>query len=1109
MGDACFEEDGSYTINIPEDNPFFPYEVQFTYNGETTNQWFMSPEDSVEIGGHTFYVSAYFDNTAITQMSLKVSDRTIVVYPERKEFVDGDGAMPASLLPLEEEWLNVDLSAYTPAELTMVSVDSIFAGDKALKDSDKIVWTYNYDDDYTVSSSGDFLDLSYHTYYSSSNMWEMIVGDADQLAAGNKRYFVNVKVKESRSWLTPTVYIQDADGKRTNIRVTRNDYDDYDEEDGRKLYVSVPSEEMGSEQKAYLGLNINSSVFADVNFSYAKVYEGKFTSAAEAASGTDITDEVWNQDMSKADAGYTVTRYKNQWFTIVTYDGSGNVTGCLPVYMRFSASGDYFSNSMYERSESGSNWVNETSTGSFKNGCYEITTTLRSGYAANQKYYLTLQYYEGGAESSSAVTAAYAGKYSSIAEASAAGAEDIKEALFNGSYNTGGYLEDYSEGVYFTVFIGNDNDSKQKVYPCLIKAKEGIKENVGPSSGTLVSFDGFYDKNGEYVKSYQVDAREDSYAEYNYLTILVGKNVDLSELAPIFYTDKGIHLYTPGSSSPEISGKSVHDFSNGPVQYTAAAEDGTNSKNYWVQVVKTTDGAGWLYMNSLADEDSDTKTENGIIYSTREILLDGYHNNVHDILLANMGTEAISALSVDLVSDSVELDKYWTLSGDYDLSGCTTLKTTASHGELPNLAKIRIKAKDGITGTADGVLTIKSGNKTLMILTLTGSVGDPSIITKEIPQAVKYVPYGTMIQNSNKYSWNTVSYRLVSGKLPAGMEIKANGEIYGVPRETGKFTFTVMMENGYNNFASSTMTYTLTVLENTDPNVESATDTGYDLTERIQNVTPDSMSDQTLVSQGIYAEFVDVYLDGVKLVKDVDYTAESGSTRITIRSQTLKASNKSGTHTLGIEFRTQDTDTLKRAAQNYQVEGGNNPDQGGNEGGNNNNGNGGSSSDSGSGSSGNSTNNQVNNGIAGSGTVTGEGDAGNTGSDSSAVDSTMESISYTVQEGDTLWKIAEKYYGSGAYWEKIYQDNSGVISNPDKIYAGQVLVIHLTAISNPMQEQDPNLTYYTVKSGDSLWKIAQQFYGHGWHWRKIFMANDSIPNSKFIYEGQVIIIPDV
>ena len=27
LGDVYFEEDGSYTIQIPEDNPFFPYEV--------------------------------------------------------------------------------------------------------------------------------------------------------------------------------------------------------------------------------------------------------------------------------------------------------------------------------------------------------------------------------------------------------------------------------------------------------------------------------------------------------------------------------------------------------------------------------------------------------------------------------------------------------------------------------------------------------------------------------------------------------------------------------------------------------------------------------------------------------------------------------------------------------------------------------------------------------------------------------------------------------------------------------------------------------------------------------------------------------------------------
>lgn len=40
-GDDYFAEDGSYTINIPEDNPFFPYEVQFICDGKVTREWFM------------------------------------------------------------------------------------------------------------------------------------------------------------------------------------------------------------------------------------------------------------------------------------------------------------------------------------------------------------------------------------------------------------------------------------------------------------------------------------------------------------------------------------------------------------------------------------------------------------------------------------------------------------------------------------------------------------------------------------------------------------------------------------------------------------------------------------------------------------------------------------------------------------------------------------------------------------------------------------------------------------------------------------------------------------------------------------------------------------
>lgn len=146
LGDAYFEEDGSYTINIPEENPFFPYEVQFTYDGKTENEWFMNPEDSIEIDGHTFYVSASFDGTAVTQMTLDVAGQEVDVYPEKKEFTDGDDVALMSLLPLEKRNLSVDLSGFSPIELSRVKVASIFTGDYQLSKTDAIMWKSSYSD---------------------------------------------------------------------------------------------------------------------------------------------------------------------------------------------------------------------------------------------------------------------------------------------------------------------------------------------------------------------------------------------------------------------------------------------------------------------------------------------------------------------------------------------------------------------------------------------------------------------------------------------------------------------------------------------------------------------------------------------------------------------------------------------------------------------------------------------------------------------------------------------------------------------------------------------------------------------------------------------------
>ena len=44
-------------------------------------------------------------------------------------------------------------------------------------------------------------------------------------------------------------------------------------------------------------------------------------------------------------------------------------------------------------------------------------------------------------------------------------------------------------------------------------------------------------------------------------------------------------------------------------------------------------------------------------------------------------------------------------------------------------------------------------------------------------------------------------------------------------------------------------------------------------------------------------------------------------------------------------------------------------------------------------------------------------------------------------KGDSLSKIAQRAYGDGNKWSKIYEANKDVIKDPDLIYPGQSLRI--------------------------------------------------------------------
>jgi len=58
------------------------------------------------------------------------------------------------------------------------------------------------------------------------------------------------------------------------------------------------------------------------------------------------------------------------------------------------------------------------------------------------------------------------------------------------------------------------------------------------------------------------------------------------------------------------------------------------------------------------------------------------------------------------------------------------------------------------------------------------------------------------------------------------------------------------------------------------------------------------------------------------------------------------------------------------------------------------------------------------------------------------VTTTMEKTEYIVLRGDTLWKIAIKYYGNGYKWTEIWQNNKGKLNSPDKLEIGMSLLVY-------------------------------------------------------------------
>jgi len=141
----------------------------------------------------------------------------------------------------------------------------------------------------------------------------------------------------------------------------------------------------------------------------------------------------------------------------------------------------------------------------------------------------------------------------------------------------------------------------------------------------------------------------------------------------------------------------------------------------------------------------------------------------------------------------------------------------------------------------------------------------------------------------------------------------------------------------------------------------------------------------------------------------------------------------------------------------------------------------------------------------------------------SSYTASAEPVYYKVQSNDNLFKIAKKHYGDGQKWKKIFEANRDIMPDSNSLYIDQLLLIPDVSVENRPKEsfitqvrgrldneRSKNVDTHTVKAGDTLYRIAEEYYDDPNVWTKILEANkNTLEDAGSLKKGQVLIIPNL
>jgi nucleoid-associated protein YgaU len=121
-----------------------------------------------------------------------------------------------------------------------------------------------------------------------------------------------------------------------------------------------------------------------------------------------------------------------------------------------------------------------------------------------------------------------------------------------------------------------------------------------------------------------------------------------------------------------------------------------------------------------------------------------------------------------------------------------------------------------------------------------------------------------------------------------------------------------------------------------------------------------------------------------------------------------------------------------------------------------------------------------------------------------------------VQAGDSLWDLSRQYLGKGSRWQEWLIRNPQIV-DPRHVQTGAILFVPTAEVRAEISSkpgagfassvEDQSAVTVSVRSGDSMWRIAAIHLGRGAAWPCLASANPAVRDSSLIYPGQSLLIP--